>query len=383
MALSKNGHWLGVWSLSLGVGALTSAELAPASLLTSIAHDLAISEGTAGQAVTAASIAAFFSSIMTGLFARRLDRKALLTFFAILQLVGNFSAGIASNFLALMLGRSLLGIALGGFWALSASLALALVPSNRVPQALAVIFGGATVATVITPPAATILGELFGWRCVFLTLTGCSAIALAAQKFSLPALSPRNGGDFSGNSPLWRRQGFVGGLTGILLYFAANMAFFTYLRVILEQLTQLSYQGVSIMLLAFGGSSVLGSLFAGPSLTRSLYRTLRNATGALVLAAALLLADRSSVAAASLCVIVWGIGFGVVPVGWSTWVARTATDQPEKGGAIQVAAIQMAISIGAASGGYLFDASGPSGVMIFSLVAMCLSTAAIQLSIRD
>ena len=45
--------WGGVLSMTLGVFALVGAEFLPASLLTPMAADLGISEGMAGQAVTA------------------------------------------------------------------------------------------------------------------------------------------------------------------------------------------------------------------------------------------------------------------------------------------------------------------------------------------
>jgi predicted MFS family arabinose efflux permease len=58
----------------------------------------------------------------------------------------------------------------------------------------------------------------------------------------------------------------------------------------------------------------------------------------------------------------WGMAFGAVPVGWSTWMAQSAPDETESGGGILVASVQVAIAVGAALGGSIFSFSGVTGV---------------------
>ncbi|MEN1743335.1 MFS transporter, partial [Pseudomonas aeruginosa] len=73
----------------------------------------------------------------------------------------------ANSFSLLLIGRACLGLALGGFWAMSASLTMRLVPPRTVPKALSVIFGAVSIALVIAAPLGSFLGELIGWRNVF------------------------------------------------------------------------------------------------------------------------------------------------------------------------------------------------------------------------
>jgi predicted MFS family arabinose efflux permease len=47
-----------------------------------------------------------------------------------------------------------------------------------------------------------------------------------------------------------------------------------------------------------------------------------------------------------------------VPVAWWTWLSRTLPEDAEAGGGLMVAVIQLAITLGAAGGGFLFDAAG-------------------------
>ena len=60
--------------------------------------------------------------------------------------------------------RTLLGIALRGFWVMSAAVAMRLVPLKLVPRALSIIFNDIVVGTVVSVPLGSYLGGLFSWR---------------------------------------------------------------------------------------------------------------------------------------------------------------------------------------------------------------------------
>lgn len=90
-----------------------------------------------------------------------------------------------------MTGRALIGIAIGGFWSMSAATALRLVPRRRVPHALAIFNGGNALATVIAAPLGSYLGAVMGWRGAFLCLVPVAIAAFIWACFSLPAMGPR------------------------------------------------------------------------------------------------------------------------------------------------------------------------------------------------
>jgi len=48
----------------------------------------------------------------------------------------------APNYEILMVGRALIGVAIGGFWSMSAATIMRLVPEESVPRGLAIIYGG-------------------------------------------------------------------------------------------------------------------------------------------------------------------------------------------------------------------------------------------------
>ncbi|MFB8828802.1 hypothetical protein ACE0DR_04315 [Azotobacter sp. CWF10] len=56
----------------------------------------------------------------------------------------------------------------------------------------------------------------------------------------------------------------------------------------------------------------------------------------------------------------WGALNAAIPVCWSTWLAREIDDEPESGGGLLVASIQLAIMMGGALGGQLLDHANAS-----------------------
>src|SRR5690349_15363700 len=84
--------WAAVASLSLGVFGLVTAEFLPASLLTRIAGDLNISDGAAGQAVTATAVVGGIAGLTLAIFTRRIDRRLVLWTLTLLLIVSNLLA---------------------------------------------------------------------------------------------------------------------------------------------------------------------------------------------------------------------------------------------------------------------------------------------------
>ncbi|MNY48320.1 Purine ribonucleoside efflux pump NepI [compost metagenome] len=78
----------------------------------------------------------------------------------------------------------------------------------------------------------------------------------------------------------------------------------------------------------------------------------------------------------------WGFAFGLVPVGWSTWLATTVPDEAESAGGLLVASIQFAIGAGAAGGGAIFDLNGASGVFAGSGLLLVSAMVIVLMGVR-
>ena len=174
--------------MSLCVFALIASEFMPVSLLTPIATDLQVSEGQAGQAIAISGAFAVLTSLFISSVAGRLDRKVLLLGLTGVMAISGAIVAIAPNYVIFMIGRALIGVVIGGFWSMSAAMAMRLVPEHHVPRALAIFNGGNALATVVAPPLGSFLGEIIGWRGAFFCVVPVAVIVFFWQVVSLPSM---------------------------------------------------------------------------------------------------------------------------------------------------------------------------------------------------
>ena len=374
--------WAAVGSMTLGVFALVAAEFLPASLLTPMAADLGITEGAAGQAVTATALVALVASLFVAALTQRIDRRHLLITFSLLLVVSNLMVAFAPSLALLIVGRVLLGIAIGGFWAMSAALVMRLVPEDLVPRALSILFSGVSAATIFAAPLGSYLGHLIGWRSVFLLAAGLGLVTVAAQFATLPRMTPSGAAGLRTLADVLRRPGIALGMLAAMLAFAGHFAVFTYIRPFLETVTGVGIGAVSGILLGFGLANFLGTLLAGPLIERSLKLALLSMP---LLMAALgigLVSLHGSPMGHAVLIALWGLAFGAVPVAWSTWLTRTVPDEAETAGGLLVAAVQLAISVGAAAGGLVFALDGAAAVFTGASLVLLIAGLIIVLGVR-
>src|SRR5690606_6827363 len=230
-ALHKNTpFWGAVVSMMLGVFALVTAEFLPVSLLTPMAADLKISESLAGQAVSTTAILGFTASLLMPWATHRFDRRHVLLCFSMLQIIANLRVALAPSFSFLLVGRVLLGVGLGGFWAMSTAIVMRLVPADKLPRALAITVSGVAAATVVAGPVGSYVGDLMGWRNVFLGAAGLGLLALLVQFATLPSLPPRGKTSLRTLLHVLARPRVKTGLIAAMLVFGGHLTLFTYIR---------------------------------------------------------------------------------------------------------------------------------------------------------
>lgn len=366
--------WLPVLSVAFVVANLITSEFLPVSLLTPIARDLGVSEGAAGQMITATSVAAVFSSLLVASATRRLDRKVVLLGSSALLTLSNLLVALAPNLAVITLARLLLGLAMGGFWSLSTATALRLVPRAVLPKALAAISGGVAVANVVSAPLGSLLGAALGWRGVFVIAALFGLVGLAWQWVSLPRMAPGRPAQLRTLGRLLGRRQMRVGMAALLLTFGGFMTFFAYLRPFLEGVTNLAVAQLSGVLLSIGVAGVVGTALSGRLLSWNLRRThalVPLLMGVLTLG---LLWVGHVPAWTTVVLILWGLANSVMPVAWGTWVALAVPDETESAGGLQVAAIQFGMTLGAALGGLAFDYTGSRGLLMSSGSALLLGS---------
>ncbi|PRX09548.1 UNVERIFIED_ORG: DHA1 family purine ribonucleoside efflux pump-like MFS transporter [Martelella mediterranea] len=365
-------NWPAVFAVSFAMFALVSAELLPISLLSPVAADLDVAVGAAGQAVTLTAITAAISSPLFVLGVGRFDRRPLVLGLAVILAVSGLLSAVASSLWVLLVARFLLGVALGGTWAMVTALALRLVPPQKVARAMSIILTGVSAASVVAPPVGAYLGEVWNWRGTFIVAAVLGVIAVAGLLATLPKLPPAAAPGLASFRITLTRGAVLAGLATVFLVLSGHYAGFTYIRPFFEQVAALEINAISFALLLFGAGGVIGSMIGGIWASRSAALTASGSAVGLMLAAGSLMFVDPTPVAASAATAIWGFAFGVFSVAIATWNAEAASDHAEAVGALQATSFQVAIALGAGLGGIAVSAYGPVGVLVFTCAAALL-----------
>jgi len=367
--------WSAVISMALLCFVLVSSEFMPVSLLTPIAKDLSVTEGQAGQAIAFSGLFAVITSLFGNTLFARFDRRTAVIFYTLVMVLSGLIVTSAHGYGMFMFGRALIGISIGGFWSLSTAILVRIVRPVSVPRAIAILQGGTALAFVVAPPLGSFLGSLIGWRGAFFTVVPAGVICLIWQMVVIPKLPPQRDTGIGQIASLLRSRTFALGMIAVTLAFMGQFSLSTYLRPFLEGVTGLGINMISLFLLGVGVAGLTGTLISGFFVRDNLLPALTGLPAGLAIVAGLLTALGHIPAATGALLLVWGILVTPIPVVWNTWMTRIIPDELEAGGALMVALIQFAITMGAFTGGELFDHQG--WVSTFMLATALLVASAV------
>lgn len=360
-----DAHWSGVFSMTLCIFVLIASEFLPISLLTSIARDLNVTEGLAGQGIAISGVLAVLTSLTISNIVGELNRKYLLLGLTILMAISGIVVALSSSYPVYMLGRAMIGVVIGGFWSMSAATAIRLVPPNMVPRALAIFNGGNALATVIAAPLGSYLGATIGWRGAFWSLVPIAIVVFIWQYFSLPDMKNEiNRNERVSVFALFKFSVVSTGMLACGLFFMGQFALFTYIRPFLENVTRVNTTELSFILFAIGAAGFAGTVIISKFLNARFYQTL--VLLPLLMAASALLLFSGSILTVAALLSLWGLLATAAPTGWWTWISRTLPDDAEAGGGLMVAIIQLSIAIGSTIGGIMFDSLGWQSAFVMS-----------------
>lgn len=368
-AAGGEGSWAPVMALTLGIATLVGSEFLPASVLPAMASDIGVSEGTAGLAVAATAVAGAVTAPTIGVVLPRTDRRTVLVALLALAVLSNAVVAVTPDFPLLLVGRLLLGAAIAGFWSFALGAGIRAMPGRDhvVSTSLAL---GVSAATIIGVPLSSVLGDAVGWRPVFWAAAGLSALALAAVATTLPPVPAQAGAGLGMLRQVVAGRWLMAGVGCIALVAFGNFAAYPFIRLAIERVTD---GGTVWLLLGWGVGGLAGNLAAGMLAAR--LRLAVVAAPALLGASLLLLVSTTNPVAATAGIVVWGIGFNMVPVATQLWVTRAEPRSVESALSLQVAAFQVAITAGSAVGGAVVDSSGVRAAMLLGAVVALAGSA--------
>lgn len=357
-------------NLVVGSGAMVVT-----GLLAPLAADFAVSTAVAGQLITAYALAFAISAPIVAVLAARVCRKRLLVWALLAFGSAMIVAALAPNFLVIWLARALGGVSAAAFVPNASAVVGALATPATRGRALAIVFGGFTLALVFGAPLGTWLGMLLGWREAIGSLGVVAAASALILKRQLPGGILLAGATLSNLQDVGTRPRLIALIVTNSLAAFGSLSFFAFAAIVFPALLSSPASIVGTAFLVFGVGNLLGNVLSLWALDRIGAATIATAgfIGSALAMALLASGPVPSVVWATL--LVWGLTSFVSSTAQQ---ARLVAAAPWLASALlplNSSAIFLGQAMGAVAGGWLLtrDSSPATSLAVMASVALGLA----------
>nr|WP_264373603.1 MFS transporter [Paenibacillus psychroresistens] len=385
----KKGGAFALFALAIAAFGIGTTEFVPIGLLSSLADDLNISITVAGLLISGYAMGVAFGAPILTALSNRMDRKSLLLLLMVTFIIGNSIAALSTSFGLLLVARIVTAFSHGVFFSIGSTIAADLVPEHKRASAIAFMFTGLTVATVTGVPLGTFIGQAFGWRTTFWGVAALGVIAIIAISILVPKSSKQaKPAKMSDQLKVLRSGPLLLAFSITALGYGGTFVAFTYLVPILEDITGYVPSSVSILLLIYGIAVAVGNVIGGKAADKNPIKFLFWMFVAQSIIMVILTFTAPFKLAGTATIILLGLfAFMNVP-GLQVYVVKLAERHVPSAvnlaSALNIAAFNLGIAIGALVGGLIVDSIGLihtpwiGGLMVFGAVLLSGWSGAIE-----
>lgn len=363
MTEGRKQSTLALLALAISAFAIGTTEFISVGLLPLISQDLNIPLTTAGLTFTLYALGVTIGAPVLTSLTSRVPKKTLLFWIMLFFIAGNSIAAGAGTIATLLVGRVVAAFAYGVFMSIGSTIAADLVPEDRRSSAISLMFAGLTVATVTGVPLGAYLGQLPGWRVAFAAIVLVGVVALVANLALVPA-NLRKGvkTTFGDQLKLVTNARLLLVFVITALGYGGTFVVFTYLSPLLTEITGFSAGQVAVILFVYGIAIAIGNVAGGKLANRNPLAVLLAMFAVQAIVLFILFATVPFKIAGLITIFFMGIMAFMNAPGLQVYVVilaeRFVPSAKDVASAINIAAFNAGIAIGAYDGGVITDSIG-------------------------
>jgi DHA1 family inner membrane transport protein len=357
---------LQVWILTLAAFAIGTAEFVIAGILPEVASSLRITEGQAGNLITAYALTIVVAGPILTLWLARFEKRNVLIGLTALFVAGNLIGAVTTDYSVLLISRVIAGLAQGPFFGIGAVVATKLVSDKLAGQAVGQMFAGLTLANVLGVPAGTWIGNSLGWNMTFLVISALGVITAAAVAAFVPVQGrDRSAPSIRGQLSAFNDPNLIASLAITILGWVGFMTFYGYIAPV-ARVAGFSAADLSWVLVIVGFGLIIGNMLGGRTADANLRLSLILWPAAMIVSlivAGFVVPFKWPFLAAA---FVFGVAsFANVPP-MQMRVMKYGKAAPELAATANISAFNVANALGGLIGGAVVDSSLGAGAIPFA-----------------
>lgn len=261
----------------LGTFTVGMAEYVVTGLLTQIASDMKVSISSAGLLISVYAVSVALIGPFMRIFTMNVRAKRLLPILVVIFIGSNVVGMLAPNFQVLLLSRLLSASMHAPFFGVCMSVAAAVAPRGKQPQAIALVQAGLTIAVMIGVPFGSFLGGFANWRIVFGVMIGLAIITMLGMLKFVPDVSLSTESNLKNELKVFKNPHILIVMSIIVFGYSGVFTTYTFMEPMIHDFAPFKIVGLTICLFMFGLGGVLGNLITGnvpeSKLTKYLFYT--------------------------------------------------------------------------------------------------------------
>ncbi|MDR4926094.1 MFS transporter [Peribacillus simplex] len=376
--MSKRNNLL-IFTLTLGAFGIINTEMGVIGILPYIADHFHISVSKAGLLVSLFALTVTISGPTMPLLFSGINRKKAMLFVLGVFVLANIVSIFTTNFAIAIIARVIPAIFHPIYFSAAFTMAANSVSKEEAPKAVSKVFIGVSAGMVLGVPIASFLASTVSFQISMAFFAIVNAIVFIATLVLFPSMPVKERLSYGTQLSVLKKSITWLSIVAVILLNSAVFGVYSYLAEYLKTVTNISGKSISLMLVIFGGASIIGNIVAGKLLTKNAIKLVVSFPFALGAVYIILFLLGKFTLPMAIITLVWGILAGIGTNINQYWITSAAPGAPDFANGLFLSSVNLGTTIGTAVGGLFISEMGTQYVMLVGLLSLILSVVFILL----
>lgn len=371
--LLENKHSsLLVFTLTVGVFGIINTEMGVVGIIPLIARTFNVTVPQAGWTVSAfAFVVAIAGPVMPLLFSGINRKKVMLLALGIFVL-SNIISIITTNFAVILIARIIPAIFHPIYVSMAFSVAASSVPKEKAPKAVSRIFIGVSAGMVLGVPVTSLIASETNFSIAMLFFAIVNALVFIATIFLIPSIPVTERLSYGSQLRVLKKAVTWNSIIAVIFINGAMFGFFSFMSDFLNNITELSFKVISIMLFIYGGANIIGNLIAGKLLVQMPSKTIKIIPFLMIAVYVALFLLGEYMLAMGAIILILGILAGIASNNCQYMISHAAPEAPDFANGLFLTSTNLGTAVGTAFCGMFIARLGIRYAVIGTFIFLIL-----------